>query len=95
MQPWQIKTLEMEQTALKHLDGVLAGYELVIPIGIIYLLIILGVCLILLLRCGQRKWRVRPVIFIQMPGPPPRQADTFGPFPPHYTTHCDCNDDWD
>lgn len=94
MQPWQIRALELEQAALKHLDGVLAGHELLIPIGIIYLLIILGVCLIALLCCGRRKWRSRPVIFIQLPGPPPPPPDTLNPFPPQGECDCKHDDDW-
>jgi hypothetical protein len=71
MQPWQIKALELEQSALKHLDKIIADHELYISVILVYLLIGLGIGLILLLCGGRRKWRVRPVIFIQMPRPPP------------------------
>ncbi|HEY3914013.1 MAG TPA: hypothetical protein VGN61_05960, partial [Verrucomicrobiae bacterium] len=60
-------------------------------------LIIFGVCLIVLLCRGWWKSSgIRPVIFIQMPGPPLPQADTFDPFPPlHHTAPCEYDDNWD
>jgi hypothetical protein len=94
MQSWQIKGLEIEQSALKCLDGVIAGHELVISISIIYLFIVSGICLILLLCSRGRKWRVRPVIVIQIPGPPPPPPETFNPFPPHRDCDCEHDDDW-
>jgi hypothetical protein len=95
MQSWQIKTLELEQSALKHLDEIIAGHQLLISIGIIYLVIVLGVCLILLLCCGQRKSsHIRPVIFVQLPGQPLPPVDEFNPFPPQCECDCEYDDDW-
>lgn len=91
--PSQGTPRQMDPKNFVFLHHPYAGHELLISIGIIHLLIILGVCLILLFRCGRREWRARPVSLIQLPGSPPRQADTFDPFPlPNHTAHCDCHD---
>ena len=37
MQPWQIKALELESSALKHLDGFIHEHALCFLIGAIYL----------------------------------------------------------
>jgi hypothetical protein len=41
MQPWQIKGLELEVSALKHLDGFIHEHALYFFIGAIYLLMAL------------------------------------------------------
>ena len=41
MQPWQIKALELEGSALKHLDGFVHEHALYFLIGAIYLLLAL------------------------------------------------------
>ena len=41
MQPWQIKGLELEVSALKHLDGFIHEHALCCFIGVIYLLLAL------------------------------------------------------
>jgi hypothetical protein len=97
MQPWQIKVLEWEASALKDLDTFMADHALYVLIGLIYLVITLGIGLILLLRKSLKgKGHVQPVVFIGLPGPPPPPQDTFDPFPPpHHSAHCDCDDDWE
>jgi hypothetical protein len=98
MQSWQIKALELEASALNHLDGFIADHALYVFIGLVYLLIAFGIGLILLLRRslkGKSVSHIRPVIFIDLPGPPPLNTDTFDPFPPpHHSAHCDCDDDY-
>ena len=39
MQPWQIKALELEQSVLKFLDGVISDYGVYILMGLVFLLI--------------------------------------------------------
>jgi hypothetical protein len=87
MQPWQIKALEMEASALKHLDGFIHAHALYFLMGAIYLLLALLVwvlCGALRRKGGQSMTDVRPAIFIQFPGtPPPPVEPPFDPFPPY------------
>lgn len=84
MQPWQIKALELEQTALKHLDEIIARHELYISVVMMYLLIASGLALIALLCSGRRKSSsIRPVIFIQLSELPPHRRTYLS----HYTTY--------
>ena len=96
MQSWQIKALELEASALKNLDGFVHEHALYFSIGAIYLLLALLVWVLsgaLRRKGGQYTHHVRPVIFIELPGPPPPPPE-FDPFPPpHYCEHCNCNDD--
>ena len=96
MQPWQIKALELEVSALNHLDGFIHEHALWFLIGAIYLLLALLVWVLsgaLRRKGGKSMLHIRPVIFIHLPGPPP-DTDTFDPFPPpHHSAHCDCDDD--
>jgi len=99
MQPWQIKALELEQSALKHLDGIIADHPLYASLGFIYLLMAFGICLILLIIRGRKKlngkstFHVPPVI-IHLSEPPPPPPDTFDPFPPpHHSTYYDHDDE--
>jgi hypothetical protein len=98
MQTWQIKALELEVSALKHLDGFIHEHALYFFIGVIYLLLAFLVWVLsgALRRKGRKSTsHVRPVIFIDVSGPQP--PDTFDPFPPpHHSAHCNCdNDDWE
>ncbi|MGB7747085.1 MAG: hypothetical protein WBN75_07345 [Verrucomicrobiia bacterium] len=96
MQPWQIKALELEVSALNRLDGFIHEHALYFLIGAIYLLLAL---LAWVLSGGLRRkggklmsW-VRPAIVIHLPGPPPPPPDTFDPFPPlHEPPHGDHDD---
>jgi hypothetical protein len=94
MQPWEIKALELEASALKHLDGFIHEHALACFVGLIYLLMVFGISLIWLLSTGSKgKGHIRPVIFIDLSAPPPPPPDTFDPFPP--LRECDCDhDDW-
>jgi hypothetical protein len=96
MQPWQIKALELEMSALNHLDGFIHEHALWFLIGAIYLLLALLAWVLsgaLRRKGGQSMSHVRPVIFIHLPGPPPPPPE-FDPFPPpHHSAHCDCDDD--
>lgn len=99
MQPWQIKALELEASELKHLDGFIHEHTFYFLIGAIYLLLALLVwvlCGALRRKGGQSTHHVRPVIFIDLPEPPPPSSG-FDPFPqPHHSAHCDDDDDdWD
>ena len=102
MQSWQIKALELEASALKSLDGIIADYGPYLFFGVVILLMIFGIGvssggLRRKLLKGTSLPYVRPVIFIRLPGPPPPPSDDFDPFPPpdHYR-HCDCDDEyWD
>jgi hypothetical protein len=94
MQPWQIKALELEVAALKHLDGIIADYGVYIFIGVANLLVLLIVWILsggLRRKGGKCSPHVRPVIFIHLPRPPPPPTDTFDPFPP--PRECACNHD--
>lgn len=102
MQPWQIKVLELEQTALGQLDEFIAQHKLGVFIAIIYLAIALGVGVIVLSCRGQQR-RLRrggacipPIIIIETPAPPP-PPDTFELFPPpHHYRDRDYDDErWD
>ncbi|HEX5399765.1 MAG TPA: hypothetical protein VFY06_12045 [Verrucomicrobiae bacterium] len=98
MQTWQIKALEFEASVLNHLDGFMHEHALYFLVGVIYLLLALLVWVLsgALRRKGGRPLSyVRPVIFIDLSGPPPPSQDTLDPFPPpHHSTHCDCDDDY-
>lgn len=101
MQPWQIKILELEQTALGQLDEFIAQHKLGVFVALIYLVLTIGIGLIVLQCRGQRqnpqrgRTRVPPIIIIETPASPP--VDTFDPFPPpHHHRHCDFDDErWD
>ena len=98
MQLWQIKALELEASALNHLDGFIHEHALYFLIGAIYLLLaLLAWVLSGGLRCkgGKSTPHVWPALFIHLPGPPPPSPDTFDPFlPPHHSAHCDHDDDY-
>jgi hypothetical protein len=97
MQPWEIKTLELEASALQHLDGFLHEHALYFLVGAIYLLLALLAWVLsggLRRKGGNPMSSVRPAIFIHLPGPPP-PPDTFDPFPPpHHSADCDHDDDY-
>jgi hypothetical protein len=103
MQSWQIKALELEDTALKHLDGFAHEHALYFLIGIIYLLLALLVWVLsgaLRPKSGKPLSHVRPAIIIHLPGtPPPAPGESFDPFPALRDPpdcHYDCDDfDWD
>jgi hypothetical protein len=98
MQPWQIKALELEGSALKHLDGFVHEHALYFLIGAIYLLLALLAWVLSggLRRKGEKSTHhIRPAIIIQLPGASPPQAETFDPFPPLRDPpdcHCDCDE---
>lgn len=98
MQPWQIKALELEASALKHLDGFIHEHALYFLIGAIYLLLALLIWVLcggLRPKGGRPMSYVRPAIIISLPGTPPPAAETFDPFPPlrdPLDCHCDCDD---
>lgn len=98
MQSWQIKALELEASALKFLDGIIADYGPYLFFGVVILLMIFGIWVLSgglrrkLLKGGSFP-HARPVIFIRLPGPPPPPPDTFDLFtPPHHYRHCDSED---
>ena len=77
MQPWQIKALELEASALKHLDGFIHEHALYFFIGAVYLLLALLAWVLrgaLRRKGGKSKHHVRPAIFIDLTGrsPTPR-----------------------
>jgi len=98
MQSWQIKALELEGSALKHLDAFVHEHALYFLIGIIYVLLALLAWVLsgaLRRKGGKSTIHVRPAFFIHLPGPPPPPPDTFDPFPPpHHSVHCDHDDDY-
>ena len=102
MQSWQIKTLEVEDMALRHLDGFAHEHSLYFLVGIIYLLLALLVWVLrnaLLRNATKSRSHVQPIIFIHLPGTPPPPPEPFNPFPVlHDPPDCDydCDDvDWD
>jgi hypothetical protein len=85
MQPWQIKALELEESALEHLDGFVHEHPLYFLIGVIYLLLALLVWILrggLWRRFKQRPGSVQPVIIIESRTPPAPPQEAFDPFPP-------------
>jgi hypothetical protein len=89
MQTWNMKALEWEVSAFKHLDGFIDDHALIFFVGAIYLLLAL---LVWVLSGGLRRklWKGKPiphvrlVIFVQIPiGRPPAPPEPFNPFPPH------------
>ncbi len=96
MQPWQIKLLELEQAALKDLDGFIHEHALCFLIGVIYLLLALLVWVLsgaLRRKGGKSAPNVQPVIFIDLSGPPSAPPE-FDPFPPLRECECD-HDHWE
>jgi hypothetical protein len=94
MQPWQIKALELKQSAVKDLDGFIHEHVLYFFAGAIYLLLALLVWVLsgaLRRKGGKATIHVQPVIFIDLSGPPPPPQDNFDPFPP--VRECDCDHD--
>ena len=99
MQPMQIKALELEQSVLKFLDGVIADYGLYIFMGLVFLLIPI---LVWVLSGGMRRTllkgkpmpHVTAVIGVQIPiGRPMPPPEPFDPFPPlHYPPDCGHDD---
>jgi hypothetical protein len=97
MQSWQIKALELEVSALKHLDGFVHDHALYFLIGVVCLLLAL---LAWVLSGGLRRNRgktlscIQPTIIIHLPETPPQPAEPpFNPFP--LWRECDCDDDRD
>ncbi|MGA2279100.1 MAG: hypothetical protein ABSG80_02210 [Verrucomicrobiota bacterium] len=98
MQSWQIKALELEESALKYLDGIIAGHPLYASFGFVCLFMALGLGLILLLIRGRKNLKGKsyvPPVIIYMSEPPPPPPDTFDPFPPphHHSIPYDDNSD--
>jgi hypothetical protein len=86
MQPWQIKALELEMSALNRLDGFIHEHALYFLMGAIYLLLALlawVLCGALRPKGGNPMSHVWPAIVIRLPGtPPPPEEPPFDPFPP-------------
>jgi len=98
MQPWQIKALELEASALNHLDGFIHEHALYFLIGAIYLLLALLAWVLsgaLRRKGGKLMSCVQPAIIIRLSGPPP-PPDTFDPFPPpHHSVYYNHRDDYE
>lgn len=98
MNSWQMKALELEMSALKYLDGVIADYGLYLFVGFVYLLIPFTFWA---LRGGLRRKLsegkpmpcIRPTVVIYVSEPPPRREEPFIAFPPyHEPPECDCDE---
>ena len=97
MQSWQIKLLELEAAALKHLDGFTSMTTLCFHRAI-YLLLALVVWVLtggLRRRFKLPQCSSAPVIVIQSPEPPREPDDCVLFPPPHQWQECDCHDEWD
>jgi hypothetical protein len=84
MQPWQIKALELESSALKSLDGFVHEHALFFLVGAIYLLLALLAWVLsgaLRQKVGKSTHNVRPAVIIRLPGTPspPEPVDLFAP----------------
>jgi len=69
MQPWQIKALELEASALNHLDGFIHEHALYFLIGAIYLLLALLAWVLsgaLRRKGGKLMSCVQPAIVIRL-----------------------------
>ncbi len=100
MQSWQIKALELEQSVLIFLDGVIADYGLYIFMGLVFLLIpilawVLSGGLRRKLLKGKPMSDVTAVIGVQIPiGRPTPPPEQFDPFPSlHDPPDCGHDDD--
>ena len=88
MQPMQIQALELEQSVLKFLDGVIADYGVNIFMGLVFLLIpFLAWVLSGGLRRTQLKGKPTPPVTAAMGvqitiGRPTPPSEPFDPFPP-------------
>lgn len=94
MQSLQIKALELEVSALKHLDAFIHEHALCFVVGAIFLLLALLAWVLsgtLRSKGGKCMSPVQPVIFIDLSGPPP-EPDTFNR--PNSSAHCDHDDDY-
>jgi len=95
MQPWQIKALKLEVSALDALNGFMRDHALCFFIGAIYLLLALLAWVMsgaLRRRGGKPMSHIRPAIIVHLtatpPPPPPEPFDLpYGEPPP-----CDCDD---
>jgi hypothetical protein len=93
MQPWQIKALELESSALKRLDGFVHEHALIFLVGAIYLLLALLAWVLsgaLRRKGGKFTHHVRPAVIIRLPGSPSPPPDLFPPF--RETSRGDCAD---
>jgi hypothetical protein len=91
MQPLEIKAIEMEDTAFRHLDGFVHDHALYFLIGVIYLLLALFVWVLcggLRPKGGKSIPYIQPGIII-LPGTPPPPPESLNP--PIY--ECNCNHD--
>jgi hypothetical protein len=99
MQSWQIKALELEVSALTHLDGFIRDHALWFFIGVIYLLLALLAWVLsgaLRRKGGNPTFYVRPTIVIQQMQSPPPSEPVFDPFPPlRDPPEYDHDEDWD
>jgi len=102
MQSWQIKALELEASALKHLDGFIHEHALYFLMGAIYLLLALLIWILcggLRPKGGSPTSHVQLGIIIHLPVTRSPAAESFDPFPPlrdSLDCHCDCDDpNWD
>ena len=99
MQPWQIKSLGWEASALDHLTEYISEHALYFFMGAIYLLLALLVWVLSggLRRKGNPTCHVRPTIVVyQTQSPPPPQEPPFNPFPPlRETSEYGHDEDWD
>jgi len=97
MQSWQIKALELEQSALEYLDRIIADHPLYASLGFVCLFMAFGLCLILLIIRGRKNLKGKsyvPPVIIYMSEPPPPPPDNFDPFPPpHHSIHYDDDSD--
>ena len=101
MKDWQIKTLELEVSALNRLDGFIHEHALYFFVGAIYLLLALLAWVLsgaLRRKGGPSTNHVRPVIFIDLTGTsPPPSEPPFDPFPSYRESSCydPEADDWE
>jgi hypothetical protein len=87
MQPWQIKALELEVSALDRLAGFVHEQALYFLIGAIFLLLALLAWVLsgaLRRKGGKSMSHIRPVIFIDLTGPAPTPLEAFDPFSPSH-----------
>jgi hypothetical protein len=97
MQPWQIKALGLEESALDTLNGFMRDNALWFFIGAIYLLLALLVWVLsgaLRRKGGKPMLDIRPVIVVHIPvGQSPPSPEPFDP-PYREPSHCDWDDSY-
>jgi len=98
MTPWQIRALNLEESALGHFSRVIAEHPQAFAGGLFLVLMALGVWVVVrgLVRkpSGRGSICIPPPVIIEVESPPRPVEPEFDPFPPpHYWRECERDPD--